>query len=690
MRINARDNLLRRLLNPGTFAGILATLVLVVLAYQVRPTYAIGIGSPVDTSIVRGFNTPELMPGDVRQPFRWTTEESFVTLRDVGRQDFNVVLTASGFRPEGQEPATLKVDVGGRTVLDVEPAPQLTNYSFQVSRDDISDGTLVLRLSSNTFVPPDDPNPRPLGVVVTGVLVEPGANPDRFIEPPLRVIIGLVCAAALMGLILALLGWGVGVVGVGSALVGGLAAWLLATNRLWLTSDRWYEVWPQVLLAGAIFVSLVAGAGWLIQRLTKVRWPLLDRRVLLSMMLLAFVVRLAGQLHPLIYIMDLIFHSHRFDTVQTGQLLFTIRSDEWGGHETFYLPTSYVFMLPLQWLLSDQLLVIRLFTVALGTLGAGLLYLLVMASLGDRRAALLASGLYVVMPISVLPYSWGITSNLFGEFFALCALTILVTCYRYLKPLSLAFLALLLVLLPALLSHPGVVQLTGVAVGLTGLLWIAFGRISEPRTRRTVPAGVWVLIALLLGVGLTYFFYYGHFAADMLNTLQEIRAERAAQAQPGALHLLIGGSVSDRSLGLIVRYAETRRDWLVGGLLGFWQEAQAYYRVWPVLLAVLGFFGVWPVRGSIGLWASKRRSLGLTVLGWGGAVLFFALVGWAMNLYVRYALFALPLICLGSAVLLSRLLRRGRAGPLLVCLVLAFFAVEMLNLWQYRITYAFK
>jgi hypothetical protein len=199
-----------------------------------------------------------------------------------------------------------------------------------------------------------------------------------------------------------------------------------------------------------------------------------------------------------------------------------------------------------------------------------------------------------------------------------------------------------------------------------------------------------VLATLLLGAGLAYFFYYGHFAADMLNTLQQIRAERAAQAQPGALHLLVGGSVSDHSLGLIVRYAETRREWLVGGLLGFWQEAQAYYRVWPVLAAVLGFAAAWPARRALGSWVEKRRVLVLTALGWGGAVVAFALVGWTMNLYVRYALFALPVVCLGSAVVLSRCSRRGWAGSLLVCLVLAFFAFEVLNLWQYRITYAFK
>lgn len=683
--------LLRACFNPGMFVGVLATALLVVLAYQVRPAYAIPVGTPVDSSLVEGFHAPEQMPGDAQQRYRWTTDASYITLRDVGRQDFNVTLSLSGFRPEGPEPARLRVDAGDRTVLDVAPAPQLADYSFSVPREAMPDGTLAMRLTTNTFVTQGDE--RRLGVVVAGVRVEPGANPDRFIEPPARVLVALVTAAAVLGLLLALLGWGTGAVALGSSLIGVLAAGLLVWNRLWLTSGRWYEVWPQALVAGSIFVGLIALVGLALQRLAGVRRPGIDIRVLLTIMLAAFVVRFAGQMHPLIFIMDLQFHSHRFDTVQAGQLLFTIRSDEWGGRETFYLPTSYVFMLPLQWLLRDQLLVLRLFTVGAGTLGAGLLYIIGRTSIGSRSAALLAAGLYVVMPIAVLPYSWGITTNLFGEFFALLAFTLLVTCYRLMRPTSPAFWVLLLVLLPALLSHPGVVQLTAAALGLTGVVWFLFGKErlrGVVRRLRWFPAGAWVLAGLVLCAALTYIFYYGHFAAGMLNTLREIREERAAQAAPGAVHLLIGGSVSDRSLGLVVRYAETRMDWLVGGLRGFWQEAQAYYRVWPVFASVLGFVALWPAHKSPGRLATNRRMLVLTATGWGGAILFFAVVGWTMNLYVRYALFALPLVCLGSGYLLSRLSRRGLAGSLLVCLLVAFFAVEALNLWGYRITYAFK
>lgn len=684
--------LVHRLLNPGTLAGIIAgaalTALLVVLAYQVRPTYAIGIGAPTDSSLVRGFNTPEILPGEVRQPFRWSTADSYVTLRDVGRQDFSVIITVSGFRPEGQEAPRLYIDAGGKTLLDVTPAPRLTNYSFDVPREALNEGTLVLHLRSNTFVPPGDPNPRDLGVVVTGVKVSPGPNPDRFIEPPLRVLASLVAASALLGIILLLMGWGTGIVGLGSSLIGLLGGWLLVSDRLWLTSGRWYEAWVQSLLAAGVFAGLVAVIWIVFRRLEGVRRPVVERRWLLLLLVPAFAVRLAGQLHPLINIVDLGFHEHRFSTVQSGQLLFTIQSAEWGGHSTFYLPTVYVFMLPLQWLLNDDFLVIKLFTVGVGTLGAMLVYIIGRRALGDGRAGLIGAALYLAMPISVLPFSWGITSNLFGEFFALCALTVLLTNSRRMQPSRPGFWLFLASLLLALLSHPGVVQLTGTAFGLIALLWLLFSKRGTPGWSRW--SGAWVMGALVLASALAYVVYYGHFAADMLRTFDDIRRERAAQVKPGGLHLLVGGSVSDNSLGLIVQYAENRRDWLLLGLRGFWNEARAYYDTWPIVGAFLGLWLLWPRRTKSSPVAEERRRVVLAAAGWVGAVLLFAVVGWVLNLYVRYSLFALPVVAVGASVLLSRVWGRGWSGPLLACLLLAFFALQALNLWQYRITYAFK
>ena len=241
-------------------------------------------------------------------------------------------------------------------------------------------------------------------------------------------------------------------------------------------------------------------------------------------------------------------------------------------------------MLPLQWLLNNELLVIKLFTVGISTLGTFPIFFIARRTLASGRAGLIAAALYLVVPMAVLPpFSWGITTNLFGEFFALLALAALVGAYGSLTPVRPAFWLLLGALLMALLSHPGVVQLTGVAFTLIILFWLLPG--STIAGRRTA---LWALSGLAAATVVAYVGYYSHFAAQMIDTLRQMQAQRATAS--GGLHLKIGGSVADKSLGLIVQTVNARSAWFFGGLRGFWQEAQAYYRVWPVVGSALDSF----------------------------------------------------------------------------------------------------
>ena len=164
-------------------------------------------------------------------------------------------------------------------------------------------------------------------------------------------------ASALFGLLLALLGWGVGGVLVGSCALGALAAGLIVWDRLWLTSGVWYSTWVQSLLCAGLFTLLVwLVGGWLLRRRANLpgRWSLrgLPFRILLTIMLVAFAVRLAGQLHPQIFVVDLLYHVHRYEDVQNGTLIIMHVASELAGRDTFYLPTAYIFMMPLQWVVG--------------------------------------------------------------------------------------------------------------------------------------------------------------------------------------------------------------------------------------------------------------------------------------------------------------------------------------------------
>jgi hypothetical protein len=674
----------RALTNPGIFASLLLSALVLVAAYQVRPTYDVPIGTRTDGTILRNFNTAEVMQGDNPLRFRWSRGESRIVLEAVGRQDFDVALTLSGSRPEGQPPAILRVEVAGRTLLDVQPPPELTEYRFAVPRELVEAGTLDIALVSNEFIPPGDPNPRPLGVVVTHLRVSPGAGADLFIEPPGRVLAAVLGAAGILALALSLLGFGAGGAFAGGIGVGALAGALLVFDRLWLTSGDWYGVWPQATLAGTVFVGLCAVVQWGLLRGMPAHFRGRAVRLLLALALLVFAVRLAGQLHPQIFIVDLGFHVHRFETVSTGQLLFTIESAEWAGRSTYYLPTAYIFMVPLSWLLNDVPLVVRLFTVGTGTLGGVALYAAASRLTGSARVGLTTAALYLLLPMAVLPYSWGITSNVFGEFFALCVFALLMLAPPDVSPARPWLWALTVALGVALVSHPGVAQLMGVAVGSTIVLWWLFGR--RIRLRR---AAQWTAGASVVALAAVYVLYYVNVIPDMLSTLGEIRQARSEEAA-GGLNLRVGGSVSDRSLGLIVRFVDNWGDWLTGGLDGFWNEARAYYRVWPLAGAALGFMGLWTARSRKATAQGGRVRAILVVCAWAAAVVMFALVGWIANLYVRYALFALPVVALGAGALLGQLWRRGRWSAALPLLVVGYFAVEALVLWQYRINYGLK
>jgi hypothetical protein len=245
------------------------------------------------------------------------------------------------------------------------------------------------------------------------------------------------------------------------------------------------------------------------------------------------------------------------------------------------------------------------------------------------------------------------------------------------------FWALAVALGIALLSHPGVAQLTAVAVASTVALWLIFGRARHVRR-----AALWTAAASLLALTGVYVVYYANVIPDMLRTLAEIRQARAEEAA-GGLNMRVGGSVSDRSLGLVVRFVDNWRDWFTGGLRGFWNEAQAYYRVWPLFGAVIGYAGLWGARRTAGYESKTARAV-LVAGGWSAAIIAYALVGWLANLYVRYALFALPLVALGAGALLGALGRRGRWGDALALLVVGYFAFEAIALWQYRINYGLK
>ena len=291
-----------------------------------------------------------------------------------------------------------------------------------------------------------------------------------------------------------------------------------------------------------------------------------------------------------------------------------------------------------------------------------LVYYLAKRAFGDGRAGLLAAGLLVTFPLAVLPFSWGITANVFGQFVGLAAIAIAVGCYERLTRPG-----------PWLLlvgrAHAGAAlaprqRATYRAADRRSAGRLGAGRgagLARDGRRATARAGRWhgrwaprwspALIA--------WFGYYQPLRRRAVADAAARSARSGPRRRPRrASRCKTGGEVNDLSLGLRQRIVRSRSTWLAQGLAGFAAEAWAYFHTWPLLWAGLGLYAA--RRGAD---PARRRMLRAAVV-WAAVALLYAVVGWYANLYVRYPLFLLPLVALGAGLLLSALARRGRAGRL--------------------------
>jgi hypothetical protein len=432
-------------------AAVLAT-ALLGLAYQVQPALRLTIGDETsDKGVVQDFYADERREGD-GLPFRWTRGASTIALPAWGPGPYRLAVEMAA--PLNPEPA-VRLAVNGRPLAQTVLASDFRRYEYTIPAALAPDGALRLTFESATFSPPNDR--RRLGVVVHAVELTPlGGWPVRPPAPALAIGAGL---ALLAYAALALAGWGWRAALLGSAGLTAALAGLLAGARLLIVPvlDELPFIGALALAATALLrlglAVLARRPGW--------RPPAWEGRWLLTLVGAALLIRLAATLHPQMDIIDLGFHVNRYtDVAERGMLFLKIRSAEWGGRETVYSPAAYLAMLPLGGLIPDKHRMIRVFTALLETSRLLLVFALARWGSGSGRAALLAALLFVSLPLGILPFSWGITSNLFGEWWATALLLLLAAGWRWLTRPPLLALGVAVATL-ALLAHPGVLLLTG-------------------------------------------------------------------------------------------------------------------------------------------------------------------------------------------------------------------------------------
>lgn len=640
---------------------LLGTFLLSFLAGQSFPSFHLDIGERPDELYLSGFYEPERVAGS---SFRWSTGEGRLDIPALGTASYRLNLRLAASRPAGLPLPRLRLAGNGHLLLEttVEPVPQV--YSLLLPKEVLFSGNLRLEWNSETFSPGES-DPRTLGFALDRLEVWRIGRPLAFL-PPETYLWPLV--TVLLAVFLARrLGWSrLGALGVG------LACALALTTVL---------AWARPLLApGLALFPLTLACSYLLYALFRnpvghllARWGAeLDgqtERALWSVVLFFLAVRLAGCLHPAMETWDLCFHFHRLLDVARGEPFFTITSGEWRGLQTLYLPSLYIVLAPLWAVFGGRLVLLHLAAVLLDTSSAFLVAFLARRLLGRGSTTWLASFLYLTMPQSYIIFSWGIIANIFGQGLLLLLLAFLLSpAGRLFRRPALLLAAGLLTL--GWLSHPGTVLLTAVLLGG----WIGLSALAGELPRPAVGRWTGVALGTLL---LVTALYYSHFAPTMWAALREM-GQGSNLEQPRQGGILIRGPVIDPDLGLRAVEVSNGGEALLAGAEELAAEARAYYNTWPLLLALAALPGLaWERR------APAVRLLGLAFT----TALFFAIIGLALNLYVRYMYFLLPFVALGTAWWMASWIRRGWAGRLTALLSGLYLLFLGLSFWAGHVLY---
>lgn len=639
--------------------------ILLFLVYQVRLGQTIHVGVLTDDKpyVVR-MNDPER--ADFGQ-YRWTSGDSQIRLPGQGRGTYRLTLQMAG---SANPHPGVEVLVNGVSLQRFDLVAGLVEYTVDIPASATTSGDLLIGLRTQAFQPNGDA--RQLGVVLSRVTVAPTGDTGIQLPPA-----GTTLALWGLALLAYLFAWIAGFGPRDAGIVGGIVA--LGWAALLLVNRPWLAIWVatgglvRAALTGLVLLIVLRLALPLLYRRAGLRIGQGEHRWPLLLAALLFVAHFGGDLHPHTRVVDLMFHANRYNDVnRNGQLLLMVESREWGTRETVYPPTAYLFMRPFSLPMPDVLTTILFFMALAEALRLCLVYLVARKATGSPLAGRFAAIVFGIVPMAYLPFSWGIATNVFGEWCMTALFALLALGYDQLRrPIIAATLTLFATL--GLLSHPGEFVLTATTLGGAVVL---FGLLRRPRFRGPWPI---LLATVLLGGALAFALIYRLVAADMLSKGGDTLAQKLGGTGAGGPQgWRVGGAIDDGILGLKGYRVTTLPALIRGGLVGYWREAWGYYYLWPPLLALAALP---TLRGT-----PDRERLRLTSILWWLVALLFALAGLLLNVYVRYAYYLLPVVAIGAGFTMALLWRRGRIAQLAITLLLIATTGAGFWLWYLRIS----
>lgn len=605
---------------------LLCTALGTVLVWQVRVPFVLDVGSPNDDPYLAGWHGAETAR-DSALTYRWSQARSELLIPAYGATAAALTLRMRE-PPEGGVPTPpIEIDFGAgprRAQLRAE----VRAYEFHVPAAAFRDGSLRVRITSQTFRPPTDN--RDLGVLLDSVRLTDAGAPHGLVLPPLGVTLTI--------LLLSLLAYTVFGYASTSTGVAAVAGWTVSAAMLFFAYQSRFELGLFVPALAAVTSATAAGTALATYVARSLRrrfaWQASARAIGLAVLVagLQFLALLLGMRHPQFRSSDLMLNVHRLEFVEQGHWIFSLPLPGPRPVLAPYPPAYYAVMLPFSPFVDAALLVevvAALFTV----IGVLLAFALARRLTQGDGAALWAAGAFTLAPVSYEMASSGNFANLYAQGVANIYLASLIfTVGRWTRPWTWLILTLLLTV--ALAGHFGVF-LSLVALGplLIVATWVA----SSPGARG--PRATALALSYLGALAAVYALYY-RFHVPLFEQYFRLLSERLqGAAGPGEPRLPF-----------------QRR------LLYEWRGALAAWGG-PGLAAGLVGAGLL-ARGE----RSAERALSLS---WLGSALLFAGIAVAVGLSVRYSLFVLPPFAAAVGLAFWRLQKAHRIGGPLAMAVLA-------------------
>jgi hypothetical protein len=589
--------------------------------YAARPDLVIEFDRDLPR-LVGGLHPYERDPAS-GMTFAWTRDQFILRLPGLDRRvNWTLEVRARGARPVPADNPELSIIADGIVLETWQSGPAFEDARFTVPARPSRPRDAVIAIGASKTFSPGPADPRQLGFMVDRMVL----RPEGVALPPRSALAGVALAAGLLTAGVALLGV--------AAPSAALAAVVIALGAAMVAARGFgpYTGFPFTCAWLAFWVSVVmASAG------RAVEWRSGETLKNTARFALAFAgvcgfMKLMVLLHPDLPIGDALFHAHRFRTVVDGNLFFTSIAP--GNYHFPYAPGLYVVAAPFASMVVrdfGDMSLLRILVVAFDSAAAALLYLAVVRSWPDRRAAAIAVALYLLVPLDLNVETVGNLTNAFAQALAVFGLVMISTpAVRLERRGTVALLSL--VLAAAYMSHTSTF-----AILFPACLMIAAAFFRGGGAELRSPAAA-VLVAGTAACAIAVVLYYAHFGETYRAEFARISAETVQNAPDAG-----GRTVADR-LASVPRNV-------------------ALYFGLPVL--ALAGVGGWTL-----LARRAHDRLTLAVLGWSVACLSFLVLGTLTPVDMRYYLASIPAFAITGAAGASWLWDRGGAArPIAVALL---------------------